>query len=319
MSISPPGTARPTDAARQARRWWRPRTPLSWLATGVAALTVAAIGASAGAWLGWQDADELPSDSEAAALATALAPGATLEHTERFDAVFGFEYDEPVTRFIGGDDYRNGYVAVSLGLPPEGYAALTDKVRAQLTRQGWQATTDPYGYPSYVREELQLITYPVEVCRPHEPQACGSEAGLPRTAALALQFERTAPSRVAPWTALGWLAGLLLGWAAARGVAALLRRRTGPQATVATVIGAAGLAALLPATVFTNVEALSAVAATGRVADAVWGPYLHILLRLPANLGILCLLAAFTITALAVPAKPASADPPYPRLTGASA
>ncbi|GIE84648.1 hypothetical protein [Actinoplanes regularis] len=103
-----------------------------WIEVVFVALVVAAALASAGAWLGRQDAGPLPSDRRATGIAAEVLPGAPVGEIERWDAIFGDRMPDLVTRLITDDEYDGGSVLVPVHVPE--IAA----VRETLERTGWR-------------------------------------------------------------------------------------------------------------------------------------------------------------------------------------
>ncbi|MEV6810598.1 hypothetical protein [Micromonospora sp. NPDC051296] len=289
MSDSPDGTVRGSARASNALRGLRPQGRASWVTAILAALTLAALLGAGGAWLGWRWAGDLPSDAQTRDLVAELAPDSTVQHFGRYDALFGYEYEEPLSWVFGSDQYRGGYVDISVDVPPDGFDALLGRVREGLIREGWRIGPSTFGTAGLTaaRADLVLEVYPA--------QEGGASAGFPPYEALGIYFERAAPAAVTPLAIGGWVVGLALGWLAATRVAARLRRRPVPISTSATAAtGAVGLLWLLPATVITSIGLADTsffLPDTVSPAD-LWGAYTFHLIRPLAAVGAACLLLA---------------------------
>ncbi|PRX22552.1 hypothetical protein CLV67_10479 [Actinoplanes italicus] len=235
------------------------------------ALTVAALGASAGAWLGWRSPADLPADQQARALVAAAVADPSAEFVERFDAVFGYQYDgSPI---LGGDDYMPGFAVVTVNVGAGGFEALAGRARAGFERAGWSTGDSPYGDGGFVarRDGLYLTAYGAVACVPADVEACGSQLSGGTFGGLGIQFERDRPALAVPLSAAGWLAGLLAGW--------FVPARRGPLMW-------SGLVLAVPATL--------AVTATALVPenDPVWDGYMFLPFRPLALIGALLILAA---------------------------
>ncbi|HWS31486.1 MAG TPA: hypothetical protein VN408_01945 [Actinoplanes sp.] len=238
----------------------------------LAALTIAALGAALGGWLGWRGAGDLPADAEARALVAAAVTDPSAEFVERYDVLFGHQESGPGAAVVGSDEYKTGYAVVSVNVPADGFDALAARARAGFAEQGWDI--EEYGELfAAVRDDWSVHAYPATRCTPEDTDACGSEV-MVRAGALGLQFERTPPAAVLPLAVIGWLLGLLAGWF---GMTLLKPRHTGLLWT--------GLVLMLPATV---VVTLGLVVEPGML----WEPYMGELFRPFALLGGLCLIAA---------------------------
>jgi hypothetical protein len=232
------------------------------------ALTVAALGASAGAWLGWRSPADLPSDQQARALVAAAVADPSAEFVERFDAIFGYQYDG--NWLYGGDDYRPGYAVVTVNVGADGFTALADRARAGFERAGWSTGESGYADGGFAarRDGLYVTGYAAVACVPADVEACGSQLSGGTFGGLAIQFERDRPALAVPLSAVGWLAGLLAGW--------FLPVRRGP-------LWWSGLVLTFPATLAVTTTALVPEN------DPVWDGYMFILFRLPALAGAILL------------------------------
>lgn len=237
------------------------------------ALTVAALGAAAGAWLGWRDPAPLPSDEQARALVTAAASGPVAPFVERFDAIFGYRY--PGDQLLGSDDYGAGFAVVTINNPPAGYAALVTRSREGFEGLGWETADGPFGDGGFVarRDGLKVTTYGAHACGPDDVESCGSPRSEGPYPALAFEIERTRPPLAVPLTVTGWLLGLVAGW---------LLALVGPDRR----LWWHALSLLAPATVM--VTAFAVVPGD----DPVWEGYMYLMLRPLAALGALLLVVA---------------------------
>ncbi|GAA1641615.1 hypothetical protein [Actinoplanes couchii] len=251
----------------------------------LAALTIAALGAAAGGWLGWRGAGDLPTDAEARALVAAAVPDESADFVERYDVLFGHQWGPAGTAVVGSEDYRAGYAVVSVNVPADGYDALVARARQGFLDQGWEIEDEDDGLFDAIRDDLTVSAYPANRCGPENTEECGSQV-MDRAGALGLQFERTPPWPVLPLTAVGWLLGLMAG--------RLLAVRAKPQDSALLW---AGLALLLPATVVVTIGLLAGP-------GVPWDPYMYLLFRPFALLGAAFLVA---VIALAVMRRPVPA------------
>ena len=235
----------------------------AWLAAVLVALTCAALTAAAGAWLGWRTAGPLPSDAEARRIAATLAPGVPVTLDMRHDAVFGYERDHPMTWLLGDDDYNGGHVDVTLA------GAEPTRVQGGLRAGGWRVEADPYLGVSARKGEVAALLTPAED-------------------AVTVQFGRTRPAPVRPLELAGWVAGVLVGWFAARRLIA--------APPLAWTTGVAGLVLLLPGTVLTTGQLFAETSLPATITPpALWGDYAGFGVHLLSLAGaVLCLVAAVT-------------------------
>lgn len=233
----------------------------AWLAAVLVALTCAALAAAAGAWLGWRTAGPLPTDAEARQIAASFAPGVPVRLAERHDAVFGYEHDRPMTWLLGDDDYNGGHVDVTLA------GAEPMRVQGGLRARGWRVQTDPQLGVSAQKGEVAAVVAPVDD-------------------AVTVEFGRTRPAPVRPLELAGWVAGVLLGWFAAR------RLLAAPP--LAWAAGVAGLVLLLPGTVLTTGQLFAESSLPTTITPpALWGDYAGYGVHLLSLTGAaLCLVAA---------------------------
>ncbi|MEU4620651.1 hypothetical protein AB0G04_11825 [Actinoplanes sp. NPDC023801] len=236
----------------------------------LSALTVAALGAAAGAWLGWRSPVALLTDQEARALVAAAVPDVPAEFVERSDAVFGYPYG--AGWFLGGE-YLPGFAVVTVNVGADGFEALSGRARDGFERTGWSTTGSPYGDGGFVarRDGLLLTAYGAVACLPEDREACGSQLSGGRFGGLAVQFERDRPAPALPLSVAGWLTGLLAGW--------FVPARSG-------ALWWTGMSLTLPATAVVTLT----TAAPGN--DPVWEPYMGELTRPLTLAGGLLLMAA---------------------------
>jgi hypothetical protein len=105
------------------------------------ALTVAALGAAAGGWLGWQFHGPLIGSTDAKAVVANVVPPSSPLRIERQNYNFRYAHSGQAPRiFIGDDDYESGYVDVTAPSAAMSFSA----VRTSLTASGWQVTDDPF-------------------------------------------------------------------------------------------------------------------------------------------------------------------------------
>ncbi|WIM97903.1 hypothetical protein ACTOB_001460 [Actinoplanes oblitus] len=184
-----------------------------WVAVVVVALVFAGALASAGAWLGWRDADPLPSDQRAVAIAAEVLPGAPVDEIDRWDAIFGDRQPSWETRLLTDDEYDGGSVLLPVSVPD--LAA----VRRTLERTGWRLL------PGAGVERLSDVQTVEFVTARRD----GVELAVFRDSwseGSGIVFQRPEPALVRPLALIGGLAGLLLGgWLALRFTARQAGRR----------------------------------------------------------------------------------------------
>nr|BFE55884.1 hypothetical protein GCM10020063_004100 [Dactylosporangium thailandense] len=237
----------------------------------VATLTLAALGATLGAWAGWRAAPALPGDAAAVALVAPAAPGAGV--AGRSDRVtIGTQHPLTAWTWLAGTDYNGGAVWLSVDAGADAGAGAdrtADRIAAALAGQGWHRA----GGAGVVRGRWSLGLTPVP------------EAGL-----VIIELGRAEPAPARPLAVLGYLAGLAAGWFAPRRLAArpwLAVRAWSRRAALA------GGVLLLPATALTT-----AGLAGDRELDA--SPGLNLAVRALGVLGVALLAGA----ALGVRATP---------------
>ena len=243
----------------RARRSFR-----AWLSTVLVALTCAAAAAAGVAWLGWQAAGPLVSDVRAREIVAPLAPGAPVRLGDRDDSLFGYSGGGSLSWLLGDDHFTSGYVDVSLG------GASSGQVQAAMRAGGWQVDTDRDLGMSARKGEVAALLYQ-------------------QGESVTVRLERSRPGPVRPLELAGWVAGLLLGWVAARRLIAGRR--------AAWLVGISSAVLLLPATVLTTGQLFSeSVLPSTITPPALWGDYasfvVHPLALLGALLGVLALILA---------------------------
>jgi hypothetical protein len=186
---------------------------IRWFAVTFVAFVVAAALASAGAWLGWRDTGPLPSDQRATELVAEVLPGAPPGEIERWDAIFGDQWPDPVTRLVSDDEYDGGSVLVPV------HVADIAAVRETLQRAGWRiqpnsgtARLADFGTAEFVtarRDGVELAAF---------RDSWSSGEGI--------VFQHPEPALVRPLALVGGVLGLLLGgWLALRFTARQVGRR----------------------------------------------------------------------------------------------
>ncbi len=264
----------------------------------LAALTVAALGAGAGGWLGWQGAPALPDDQTAAALARAVVPLGTPQVVERHDVVFGYIHPGSQARLVGSGDYTAGYVKV-LFADGEDAAKLIPAIRDALALDGWQISGNLVGAgTAATRGRLAVRVYPAAPDGQRLTDIHPDDA-------VALEIGRNEPGRVEPFTVVGYLLGLAAGWFAGAWVAA--RLATGRGWRPGAVLGVAGLVLLLPGTVLTSGDLVYALLLMpgSMPAPPAWGQYLLPGVRALSTAGLLVLPLAVLVSAVRPPARAA--------------
>jgi hypothetical protein len=235
---------------------------VAWLSTVLVALTCAAAAAAGAAWVGWRAAGPLPSDVRALEIVAPLGSGAPVRLGDRDDALFGYSAGGSLRWLLGDNRFRGGYVDVSLG------STTSDQVQAAMKADGWQVDTDDHLGVSARKGPVAALLYQ-------------------QGESVTIELVRSRPGPVRPLELAGWVAGLLLGWAAAL-------RLIGDR-RAAWIVGAGSAVLLLPATVLTTGQLFSeAVLPSTITPPALWGDYassvVHPLALVGALLGALALL-----------------------------
>jgi hypothetical protein len=257
------------------------------LGCALAALTVAALGAAVGGWIGWRsDAPLIGSDAATATVAQVTGAAGNVR-VERHDYDFRYAYPGSAARiFIGDDDYESGYVTVTA----TSVDASIDAVRAGLAATGWRVTDDPFQEGVAARRGTVVVSI---------------TDGDDHT--LSFEFERAQPSPVRWLTVLGWLLGFAVGLVTAR-----LVIRSGRRAVYAGVIGTV---LLLPGTIVTTGDLVQSFGPPDTVQPVPpWGDYLFLGVRALSTVGVLALVISvvFAITTRSTstdPARSTRADP----------
>ncbi|WP_157410807.1 hypothetical protein [Actinoplanes rectilineatus] len=97
----------------------------------------ATIAAMLGAWLGWQQAGDLPTDDGMRSLAATVAPGVPVAEVNRADHISGLQYwfdDDEYYEFAGSDEWGAGYTEAVYDQPIADLAPLRDRLAAA----GWE-------------------------------------------------------------------------------------------------------------------------------------------------------------------------------------
>jgi hypothetical protein len=248
----------------------------------LAAVTVAALGAGLGGWLGWRGAPPLPDDATAAALARTVVPRGTPEVIERRDALFGYRHAGSGAWLVGGDGYSGGYVKMIITDGDEAPDELTE-IRSSLLLDRWRLSSDLSG-PGYsgAKRRMSVTVYPATLSGDRLPAATAQDA-------VVIEFGRAEPSRVPTFVVIGYLLGLAVGWFAA----ALLASRSARRWPV-MVAGVLGLVLLLPGTVLTTGQLVwTLLFIPGSMPNPPsWGLYLLPGVRALSVIGVLLMLAA---------------------------
>ncbi|WP_433381251.1 hypothetical protein ACQPZX_16760 [Actinoplanes sp. CA-142083] len=232
------------------------RRPLAWLAALLAAVALGAFGAAAGTWLGWQTAVAVPSDGELRALNAAMtgmpAPAAVYREPSAMKG------PGALVRADGTSDYS------------------AERARAALLADGWRITSfretdgailanpDP-GADTDLSPETDLsakarfdalLPIPTKFLDYTATKGDlklqgdgsvivgGAELGLTGQAMWATEVWPLEAVAVRPLTVAGAVVGVLAGWLLAAAAAYRLRGTGRPRRWLATVLSAAGLAAL---------------------------------------------------------------------------
>jgi hypothetical protein len=269
------------------------RPPLALAVVILAAVTLAALGAGLGGWLGWRDAPALPDDTSAVWMVETLAPRGTPAVVERHDATFGYVHPRNQARLVGSGDYTAGYVKVLL-TGGEDAATLITEIRDQLAVTGWQISGNLIGAgTAATKGRLAVRVYPATLDGQRLSDVHPDDA-------VALEIGRNEPGRVQPFTIIGYLLGLALGWFVAAWV--VERLGAGAGGRLAAGLGILGLLLLLPGTVLTTGDLVySMVLIPGSMpSPPAWGQYLLPGVRALSTAGLVLLPAA--VAASAAPA-----------------
>jgi hypothetical protein len=241
------------------------RSLVAWLSTVLVALTCAAAAAAGAAWVGWRAAGPLPSDEQARSVVSALLPGTPVQLGTRDDALFAYSGGGALAWLLGNDHYSSGYVDVGLG------GTTSDRVQAAMRADGWRVDSSGLGV-SARKGDVSALLYQ-------------------RDDAVTVEFVRSRPEPVRPLELAGWVAGLLLGWLAARRLIAARRP--------AWATGVASAALLLPATILTTGQLFyESTLPPSITPPALWGDYASFVVHPLALLGAAVGVAALTLAAM---------------------
>jgi hypothetical protein len=181
---------------RTWHRWVR------WGAVIWVAVVFAGALASIGAWVGWRNADPLPSDQQTTEIAGQVLPGATVGEIERSDMTFGDRMPDWVTRLIIDDEYDGGSVLVTV--PVSDIAT----VRERLARTGWRILPNSGTGRLSGPQTVEFVTarrHGVEMAVFHDTWHNGE----------GIVFQHPEPTPVRKLALVGGIVGLLLGgWTA---------------------------------------------------------------------------------------------------------
>jgi hypothetical protein len=237
------------------------------LPTVLLALTLAVTGGAAGSWAGWHLAGPLPTEAEAAAVASTVAPGRTVLGVQRRESRFSqydrFEEDTGLPFWWwGSQEYAPGTTRVLLHGGGD-YAAASARIRDGLEADGWRF--GPGGSPAG-RDGVAVTLFPVF-------DGARADGAAPPDSDVALEFARTEPVAAMVLWALGAAGGLLLA----------LRLGERAAARLSMIWGGV---LLLPATV----PALWTRFTPGPAVRAGWWPWMTAGIRPLALLGLTLLI-----------------------------
>jgi hypothetical protein len=240
---------------------------VAWLSTVLVALTCAAATAAGAAWVGWRAAGPLPTGEQARATMSSLLPDAPVRLGERDDALFGYAGGGSLAWLLGDDHFASGRVDVGVG------GVTVDELQAAMKAAGWRVDTHSDLGVSGRKGTVSALLYQ-------------------RDTSVTVELVRSRPAPVRPLELGGWVAGLLLGWAAARRLIAARR--------AAWIAGVSSAALLLPATVLTTGQLFSeSVLPSTITPPALWGDYspfvVHPLALTGAALGVVALVLAYRL------------------------
>ncbi|KUL29620.1 hypothetical protein [Actinoplanes awajinensis] len=218
------------------------RRPLAWVGALLAAVVLGAFGAAAGTWTGWQTATAIPADGNLRDL-NAAASGITA----------------PTLVAVYPDDSSaiQGPSALARTFGPSDYSA--ERIRAALTADGWRITSfrDEAGatmaFPSDTAVDMVSIpttfVYYTAVkdglkLSGSGDVVTGTELGLAGQTSFGTMVWPVEAAAVRPLTLAGALAGALAGWLLAAAFARRMRADDRRRRWSATVLCAAGFAAV---------------------------------------------------------------------------
>ncbi|MGK5679882.1 hypothetical protein [Actinoplanes sp. URMC 104] len=215
------------------------------------ALTVAALTAPIGAWIGWRAAADLPTDEQMRAIVAVAKPG--YEGGAEFDRapyLSGTPFpDDPGVLWNGYEEYGAGYAEARFSGTAGDLGGMADRLRAA----GWRVGDPSQDELTAASGDWRLVVRPA--------YDVGESA--------AARVHRAQPVRVAVLAAVFWLVGALLG----AGLAWLARGLIG--------LGVLGLALLSFHTLLVSVYLVADVVeywGTGPF-PLLWEPVMTILVR----------------------------------------
>lgn len=336
LEMAPPGRRWPTvrqsaDLIRAGLRCQlgRPGSKMIVFAAAIAAVFAAFLGAGAGAWLGWQPARALPDRATTTAIERTVVPGQRPAASDREDALF--YYNDPTNASVllfGSEDYVAGGDYANYGLAGGDARDFMRAARERLRVDGWHV--------GYLREEgeqrngravaMFAVKDGLEMTVTFaEGTGMLDTSGRNAPNSLDLKIERGAPGSVLPSAVAGALLGALAGWL----LVGWISRRTAGRSTNlqqgALLCGIGAYLGVLPALWAYGEKWVLALTdprwwevtqymLMGRNQSmlVMWEPLVTPSGRFPAILGILALLGAVALAALArepaaVPENPASA------------
>ncbi len=242
---------------------------------------LAALGAMLGAWLGWQQAGDLPTIAEATELAGALTPGVPATEFTRRTHLSGSEHTaesgDPSAEIVGGaEEWGAGFVDIPFPQPVTDLVPVRERLRAAGWRTGEVTATELGGAPgselTAARGDWRMVVVATD-----------------RWSSGWARVERAEPPAALVLSLLLAVAGAVLGWFVAR-------RPAGPR----WALGAAGLVMLTPATLLAIVNVARDVAGFGGTGPVPlpWEPFGALYFRPLTVLG-LALAAVWVTTVLA--------------------
>ncbi|MEU4243270.1 hypothetical protein [Actinoplanes sp. NPDC026619] len=200
-----------TDAHRAGHQM-RHRA-LRWGAVLWVAVMFAGALASIGTWVGWRNADPLPSDQQMTEIVGEVLPAATVGEVERWDVTFGDRMPDWVSLLITDDEYDGGSALVTV--------PVTDisAVRETLARTGWRILPNSGAKRLSDAQTVEFVTarrHGVEMAVFHDTSYGGD----------GIVFQHPEPTAVRELALVGGIVGLLIGgWVALRFTARHVGRR----------------------------------------------------------------------------------------------
>lgn len=249
---------------------------LSTLPALMVGLTVAAIGASFGAWLGWCGAPVLPSDSEALGVVKSALQVGDPTAVERRNVLFAYEYSEggAAEWLVGGDDYNGGVVQLTFDVPGSQLDS-EDELEAHLKAAGWRVS----------RWESVVVA---------AKDGLGLNAWMDGDG-IGVEIERSEPSFVLPLAISGGLLAALLGTIIFRYGAEVTRSNR--LRSVSSTLVVVGIVSLAPATVMTlsQIRYSYLVLPEELRPPALWSAYMEYGVRSLVVIGVIAWLAALAV------------------------